>query len=114
MNEVREITAGLSALQLMTSCRTMLDDLNKAVQHRQWQQAAQIAMDYSQLLHQIDAFDSSPHVMAELVQLDIYHRRTMRQLSSQMRSVTEDIHSLESGQKAAQRSQALAEQIYTQ
>ena len=103
----------LSALDLVSACRATLEKLNKAVQHRQWQQAAQIAMDYSQLLHQIDAVDSSPHVMAERVQLDIYHRRTMRLLSNKMGAVNEDIHSLESGQKSARRSKAMAEQIYT-
>jgi len=102
----------MNDVQLVLSCRAMLDDLNKAVRHRQWKQAAQIAVDYSQLLRQMDAADSAPDVTAELVQLDIYHRRTMRLLSNKMQAVNEDIQSLESGQKSARRSQAIAKTIY--
>jgi len=102
----------MSDVQLVLSCRAMLDDLNKAIQHRQWQKATQIAMDYAQRLRQVDAVNDDPAAMAELVQLDIYHRRTMRVLSSKMEAVNEDIHSLESGQKSVRRSQAMAKTIY--
>jgi len=105
--------ADMSALQLVRSCRAMLDDLKEAVQHRQWQQTAQIATDYSQLLQQMDVAESTPAVMAELAQLDIYHRRIMRLLSRKMEAVNEDIHSLESGQKSSQRSQEMVKTIYS-
>jgi len=93
------------------SCRMMLDNLNKAVQHRQWEQATQIAKDYSQQLLQMDAIEHSPAVMAELVQLDIYHRRMMRLLACKMEAVSEDIQCLESGQKSAQRALKMAKVI---
>jgi len=104
-------TADRSALQRVLSCRAMLDDLNKAVLQRQWQQAAQIAMEYSSLLRQMDVTENSRDMAAELVQLDIYHRRTMRLLSNKMKAVNEDIQSLEFGQKSARRSQAMAKTI---
>jgi len=109
---VNKAEAGLSALQLVLSCRAMLDDLNKAVQHQQWQQTGKIATNYSQRLQQIDAAENTPAVIAELAQLDIYHRRIMRLLSRKITAVNEDIQSLESGQKAAQRSLLAAEAIY--
>jgi len=110
---VNKAESELSALQLVLSCRAMLNDLNKAVQHRQWEQTSQIAMNYSKLLRQVGEIENSPDVMAELVQLDIYHRRIMRLLSRKMEAVNEDIQSLESGQKSAQHSLEMAKTIYS-
>jgi len=99
-------------LQRVAACRAKLDQVNKAVHRKQWQQAINLADEYSLLLKNIDAAEHSAGMHNELVQLDIYHRRTMRLFSSRIRAVHEDIQSLEAGQKAAQRSLAFAETIY--
>jgi len=94
----------LTAFQVVTACRARLDKLNRAVQRRQWQRASDLAAEYALLLRRINAVENSPAAHDELVQLDIYHRRTMRLLSSHMTAVNEDIQSLESGQKSVRRS----------
>jgi len=99
---------------LLTACRERLDDLNRAVKRKQWQQAAAIATDYASLLAKLGTVDASPAERGEMVQLDIRHRRCMRQLSRQMSLISEDIASLEAGKKAVQRSRDLTESIYRQ
>ncbi len=105
--------SALGALHLVYACRAKLEKLNKALRRRQWQQVTDLAGEYSLLLKGIEALEGGSEMQGELVQLDIFHRRTMRQLSSQMRAVNEDIHSLESGQKSARHSQSVAKTIYS-
>jgi len=99
---------------LLTACRDRLDDLNRSVKRKQWQQAAFIATDYAKLLAKLAAFEVSAVERDEMVQLDIRHRRCMRQLSRQMSLISEDIASLEAGKKAVQRSRDLTASIYRQ
>jgi len=106
--------AALNALQLVTACRARLDKLNRAMQQRQWQRASDIAAEYSLLLKRTSEVQGSPVAHDELVQLNIYHRRTMRLLSSHMTDVNEDIQSLESGQQSARRNSAWATAIHSQ
>ncbi|PIP01921.1 MAG: hypothetical protein COW18_09870 [Zetaproteobacteria bacterium CG12_big_fil_rev_8_21_14_0_65_54_13] len=99
---------------LLSACRERLNDLNRAVKGKQWQRAASIATDYAGLLARLATVDASPAEREEMVQLDIRHRRCMRQLSRQMAAMSENIASLEEGKKAVQRSRDLTESIYRQ
>jgi len=99
-----------TAVQTITVCRCLLNKLDKAIQHRKWSMVSQVTTDYSErirLLGEVDHADSN----AELIQLEIRHRRCMRMLSRHMKAVAEDISSLEAGQASALRSQNMAKTI---
>ncbi|EAU55676.1 hypothetical protein [Mariprofundus ferrooxydans] len=114
MNASDDQLAVTDATQLLAQCRTRLDDLNRAVKRQQWQEAAVIAADYAAMLAMLGEIGTPASVAEEIVQLDIRHRRCMRTLSRQMAAVTEDIASLEAGEKAARRSRDLVTTIYHQ
>ncbi len=101
----------VSAEQSIVACRSLLDALNQAVQHRKWPLVSQIAADYSERVRQLDVGDDE-RAQAELIQLEIRHRRCMRTLSRHMEVVVENIASLEIGQKRLQHSQQMAEVIF--
>ncbi|MDX8406509.1 MAG: hypothetical protein R8K50_10235 [Mariprofundus sp.] len=100
------------ASRILGVCRDRLEDLNRAIKRQQWQQAAAVAADYSSLLAGLVDIEKTEAVLGEMVQLDIRHRRCMRQLSRQMSAVAEDIASLDHVEKAVGRSRVLAETIY--
>jgi len=97
--------------QAIAACRSLLDTLNVAIQHRRWSQVARIAVDYSERVRSLDVFEDE-NSRAELIQLDIWHRRCMRILSLQMKIVAEDISSLEIGQKTLQYSRQAAVSLF--
>jgi len=99
---------------IVAACRARLADMNRAVRSRQWPRVADLAADYARLLEKLGDIETMPSVRDEIAQLDIHHRRCMRQLSRQMKLVGEDIASLEAGQKAAQRSREMAATIFRQ
>ena len=104
--------AAVHTAELMLACRTRLDDLNRAFKQRKWLKGSQIAQAYSALLEQLLRLEKSDAEMAELMQLDIRHRRCMRMLSSQMTVVADDISRLQGGEQRVQHSRELAMSIY--
>jgi len=98
--------------QLIAVCLARLDQLNQAIQQRQWKRSAQLAQDYSTLLGQIDQFAQNEHTTAELIQLDIRHRRCIRKLRAQMARVSEDLESLENGKKHIEHSRRAATSLF--
>jgi hypothetical protein len=100
----------VSPEQLIAASRSLLDALHQAIQHRKWSRVSRLAADYSEQISHLHV-DESVSSRTELIQLDIQHRRCMRMLSRQMASVTEDIASLEGGQKTLQRSRAVTDSL---
>jgi len=103
--------AAVTSEQEIAASRSLLDALYQAIQHRKWSRISRIAADYSEQIRRLGADDSASS-RAALIQLDIQHRRCMRMLSRQMSSVTEDIASLERGQKTLQRSRNVSESFF--
>jgi len=101
-----------SADQCIALCLARLNQLNQAIQQRQWKRSAQLAQDYSALLGQINQFESSEGTANELIQLDIRHRRCIRKLTAQMARVSEDLESLENGKKRIDHSRQTAEALF--
>jgi hypothetical protein len=101
---IQEQESGGSAIQLLADCRARLEQLNRVIQQRSWQKATALAVEYSQTLQQLDRFAGDAALIPELVQLDIRHRRVMRQLSQQIAAVNDDIRNLDAGSKSGRRS----------
>lgn len=114
MIESVERHAALSALDVVAACRARLTDLNRAMQRGQWHKIAGISAEYSTLFAALAASEKSPQIDEELVQLDILQRRCMRQLARYMKAVSEDIASIEAGQKRVQRSRELVDAVFKQ
>ncbi|TLS66771.1 hypothetical protein FEF65_09640 [Mariprofundus erugo] len=101
-----------NAVDAVAACRARLSDFSKAIQRGQWQKISGIATEYSALFATLAASEEAPLIRDELAQLDILRRRCMRQLARHMKAVSEDIASLEAGQKTLKRSRELADSIF--
>jgi len=103
--------AGANAEQTIAACRSLLDTLQQAIQQRKWARVSPIAAAYSEQISALAA-GADEGLREDLIQLEMRHRRCMRMLSRQMKTVADDISSLEQGQKNLQRSQQAVSSMF--
>jgi len=82
-------------------CKDKLAQLSHAMRRRRWAEAAELAESYAVEIVGLKARSDVP--VAELMRLDLMHRRAMRWLSQQMLAISQDIESLDHGARQLHR-----------
>jgi len=97
---------------LISECKEMLEQMGKAMHRRQWQEAVGMAAAYATKVTTLKEHPDAP--LAELMRLELMHRRTMRWLARQMQSVSHDIGYLEQGGHRLQQGREFLQAGYQQ
>ncbi|MDX8407383.1 MAG: hypothetical protein R8L58_03245 [Mariprofundaceae bacterium] len=100
------------ARHLIGECKDMLEQMTKTMHRRQWHEAAGLAAAYAKRVAELKGHPDAP--LAELMRLELIHRRTMRWLARQMQSASHDIESLEQGGHRLQQGRRLLQLGYQQ